>query len=313
MTKDIRISVHMLAKEDTALGHMMFKAAVQAVLGTQYAHQLVIVDNGCSPDIIGDIEKTVGQYSLTSVEIVKDGAKDFAALRNRCLDLTADECTHFHWIDTDEVYPESSLQRIKEIAVKHDPAAIMSYFTHFMIDPVTWQMQQEKTNFYKLHSGIRWELPVHEHLVGYDKKNVKASNAHYLHFGYIRPQWIQALKWLRYMVWEKGNANHYREYYDDGWKKVVAYYSDTRNPNQCLEDRRDYCQKYTGKYPPAFLINLMDPWASSRLTWDGWLEKVMSKEWEFWRQWQVKRTELGSWKDTIGWACEQMGLQEKQS
>lgn len=308
-----KISVHMLAKEETELGRRLFLSAVESVLEADYAHQLVILDNGCKPEIIKDVEdltlKYFDQDRIDWTSIVESDSRDFSELRNKCLELTRDECSHFHWIDTDEIYPKNSLDKIKRVLVQQDPAAVMNYFTHFMIDPLQWQLQQNKINVYKLVPGLRWNKAVHEHLLGYDEKNVIAANAHYLHFGYIRPQWMQALKWLRYDVWEKGHANGYREYFDEGWNKVVDYYHDDRTPNQCLEDRREYCQPYEGSYPPAFRKYILDPWDSSRLQWDDWLDSIM--DWQTWVEWQVEREAKGSWKETIGWACRHIGLREK--
>jgi hypothetical protein len=177
-----------------------------------------------------------------------------------------------------------------------------------MIDPTQWQEQQHKVNVYKITPNMKWDLPVHEHLVGYDKSKVVFSNMPYHHFGYIRPQWVQALKWLKYDVWHKGNANQYREYFDENWDKVVDYYTDSRTPDQCLEDRRPYCQKFISDYPEPFERRIIEPWVGSGKTWNEWLREI--GDWSFWDEWNSKRAELGSWKATIGWACEEYGLQE---
>jgi len=300
-----KISVHILAKETTELGNRLFESCVQSILDADYAYEIIIVDNGCEPGLVD------GQWGECQITVI-DGTNiaDFAALRNLALEYTGKDCTHFHWIDTDECYPKETLSKLKEMAKNDNISAITTWFWHFMIDPTQWQEQQNKTNFYKLVPGIKWELPVHEHLVGYDKTKVAHLNASYHHYGYIRPQWVQALKWIKYDVWQKGNANHYREYYDGGWEKVVDYYSDERTPDQCLEDRRSYCSKYIGNHTDGFEKNIIEPWIDSGKTWNEWLKTI--NDCTMWDEWEEKRKELGSWKDTISWACERYGLKENE-
>jgi hypothetical protein len=170
-------------------------------------------------------------------------------------------------------------------------------------------MEERKVNVYKLTNAIKWDLPVHEHVINYDQTKVVDANLQYLHFGYIRPQWIQALKWMRYEVWSKGHSNCYREYFDEGHDKVVDYYSDTRTPDQCVDDRRNVCIQYTGSFPNPFIKNVLMPWQDSKLRWNEFLESV--SDFSFWDKWQEKRQELGSWKNTIKWACEEAGFPEK--
>lgn len=309
---EAKISVHILAKETTEFGRRLFKACLEDLLEAGYAHEIIVVDNGCSGDV-RDMAKgmlnTVFDEKGVGWAWTIDESKDFAALRNRALKVTSKDCTHFHWIDTDECYPADTLQKLKDMCQDMSFSAIMSYFTHFMIDPTQWQQTENKINLYKIVPGLRWELPVHEHLVGYDKERVGWANVEYHHYGYIRPQWVQALKWLRYDVWHKGHANHYREYFDEGWDKIMDYYSDERTPNQCLIDRKPYCQKYIGKYTEGFKRNVLYPWDKSGLLWEEWLKNEVGG-WEFWEQWEEKRKELGSWKATIGWACKEYGLEE---
>ena len=309
-----KISVHILAKETTELGARLFESCVESILDADYAHEIIVIDNGCDIDLggevkLGRVRKLMKGFPHTWDYDARDKT-DFAELRNMALHATSPECTHFHWIDTDECYPKETLSKLKETAKNDNISAITTWFWHFMIDPTMWQEQQNKTNFYKLVPGIKWELPVHEHLVGYDKTKVAALNASYHHYGYIRPQWVQALKWIKYDVWQKGNANHYREYFDGGHDKVVDYYSDGRTPDECLEDRRPYCSKYIGAHTDGFEKNIIEPWIDSGKTWNEWLKTI--NDCTIWDEWQEKRKELGSWKDTIGWACERYGLKENE-
>jgi hypothetical protein len=118
-----RISVHILAKENTELGRKFFLSAVEAVLEADYASDIVVVDNGCDNDIMSDVTDLLNdgfdtkgvQWSIES----RPRCEDFAQLRNIALDRSREKgMTHFHWIDTDEVYPKRTLDRIKDILIK---------------------------------------------------------------------------------------------------------------------------------------------------------------------------------------------------
>jgi len=165
--KEPKISVHILAKETTDLGYRLFKSCVESIIEEKnYAYEIIIIDNGCRNKMVFNCEQErIKWFYLPNVT-------NFGELRNKALKETSEECTHFHWVDTDECYPRDTLAKLKELAKNDDISAITTWFWHFMIDPTQWQEQQNKTNFYKLVPGIKWELPVHEHLVGYDKSKV---------------------------------------------------------------------------------------------------------------------------------------------
>lgn len=321
-----KVSVHILAKETTGFGKLLMVAAVESIYKAGYADEIVIVDNGCAEEIIHAARlvippavaiggpKGIIECDVPHVHIIKNTETDsFADLRNLALDYTRERgvCNYFHWVDTDECYPPETFDKIKKAMAEHEPAAIMNYFIHFMINPTLWQETQNKIHIYKITPELRWELPVHEHVVGYDKDNIINTNMPYFHYGYIRPQWVQAIKWLRYDVWHHGHANGYREYFDEGWDKVVDYYTDGRTPDQCLEDRRtSVCKEYDGGHPEAFVKYILEPWQESGKPWEEWVNEAVSDD--LWDRWKQKREELGSWKSTIAWACEEAGFPEKK-
>lgn len=304
------VDVHILAKEDTDLGKRMFKASVENIAKSNYANNLIIIDNGCNIKLLDEVIEHYAVHAKGKYPILlHSNLTDFSALRNLALTHSRIHgVEYFHWIDTDECYPPEVLQRLKQIIDTQSPDAINNMFVHFMIEPDYWQDQFPKHNIFKITKDIRWELPVHEHVVGYGS-NVVHTNLFYHHYGYIRPQWVQALKWIRYDLWHHGHANGYREYYDDHWKKVVDYYSDTRTPDQCLEDRWSYCTAFDGQHTQPFMDLIHTPWKVSGLSWNEWL--ASTNDFSVWQRWQEMREIKGSWKETIGWACNTIGLTEK--
>ena len=325
----MKVSVHILAKETDGFGKLLFKSCIECLLLARYAHEIIIIDNGCREDIVSLadslLKEAVADGVLHNYVIHKQlGTDDFSALRNKAMELMSPEANRLHWIDTDECYPEFTLNEIKNICEVKDPAAIRLNFFHHMISPSLYQEIYPKVNVYKIVPGLKWEFKVHEHLVGYNKEDIYETGLYYLHFGYVRPQWQQAIKWLKYDVWDRGHANGYREYRDDENSPTKDYYRDDRTPDQCLDDRIPHCKefdfnKWTFSIP--FADNVLDKWAKSGLEWKEWVNRevgpsssidgVVVPGSDFWREWQNKRVELGSWKSTIGWCCEELGFKEK--
>lgn len=308
-----KISVHILAKETDNFGKLLFESTIQCLLDAKYAYQIIVIDNGCGYSAMKSIDmmcnSAVNSGILPVYTKIEAEGDSFAALRNQAIEKIDPVCTHLHWIDTDECYPMVTCAAIKEIIRQTDANALQLNFTHFMITPSLYQEVYPKINVHRIKPELKWTGEVHETLV-YDKSEVIVTDLHYLHFGYIRPQWQTAIKWLRYDVWQHGHANAYRQFNDDGVTK--DYYTDDKTPDQCLDDRLTVAKTYDpDKYgfPRPFVDFVLMPWVDSRLSWNDWVNEMVGTE--IWERWQDKREELGSWKATIGWICEESGFKEK--
>lgn len=307
-----KISVHILARENDELGRLFFQSCLQCLVDAKYAHQIIIVDNGCSDDVKDMVWDFSDEFEKFIV-ITDNIETKFDKLRNSALNHTASECTHMHWIDSDECYPQHTLEGIKNTIVDNPDAGIIhTWFWHFMLEPDKYQLTQHKDNIFNLNyrDSLKWEGYVHEKLLGIPFEAPKIhTNLDYLHFGYIRPQWQQAIKWIKYEILVHGHANLYREYFDESHNKIVDYYSDERTPDQCLDDRKSFCQLYEGEYPESFKELILNRWINSGKDWEGFLEEIVDNS--VWKEWQEDRILKGSWKDTIGWICKRIGMPER--
>lgn len=231
------ISVHQIVKENTNLGVKFLDGCLTSLSNSMYPDELIIVDNG-SFEPIFDLYESYRLKFLDfncTMKIIKSKAKDFATLRNQCLEFTNEFSDYIHWIDSDEIYYEEDLDTLKhhELPSMLDYKEVWTSFYHFMRDPFMIQVNNDclfknkemvetdiriaKDNVFRYNKNMKWvkEKQVHERvdrstLIGIPDTHAD-SMCRYLHLGYIRNQYITTLKWLRYDIIQHGNVNGYRD------------------------------------------------------------------------------------------------------
>ena len=299
----MKISVHIIAKEDTNLGRHFIDSCLTSIVG--YADELILIDNGCSSEVKEVIQKFCPYFP--SFVYKESKLSDFASLRNECLKSTGSDVDYFHWIDTDEIWFPVELVKLKSFLQTTDANRVATNLIHFMGDPFHFQEIYPKFNIFKMpkdRSKIKWRGGVHESLDLGGKSVNTAFN--YLHFGYCREQWRICLRWLHYAILEFGNVNCYRQYNDKG--KTLDYFTDQRTPDQIIDDRVPISHEYSGGYP-SFVEKWIRLHEVSNHTWDEWLKK--NDDQSFWLDWQELREQKGNWKDTLKDIVAKMGWKEK--
>lgn len=290
------VCVHIIAKETTNFGSLMFRSCLDSM--KDYADEIVVIDNGCSEDIV----KMVKEYN---VNYHRDEGTNFKDLRNSALDkmeLKDPEC-FIHWIDTDEVYFSSTLLHLKS---QLDPnhSTVTTQLVHFMIDPDKYQYLEKKRNIYKWHPGLRWVGDVHENITNVAPGKSIDTNLNYLHFGYCREQWKTFLKWLFYDTLQFNHVDRYKdERLEDG--TTVPYLRDWRTPDTIIEDRRPETKQYVGNYPVE-MSEWFQAWQNSGKEWREYLEEINGED-PLWEYWKKLYEEKGNWRDTLEPVCVNMG------
>lgn len=303
------LSVHIIAKETTNFGMRLFKACLESIKG--YPDELIIVNDGCAPEILQMIFSITGQGGYGNVKVIsaqdEKGLSDFTSLRQIALKHTSPQCTFWHWIDTDEVYYPEQLKSLKDIL--HTNENVSSYITtlwHFMKDPFNYQYQEIKRNIYRYHPDTKWNKTVHEHVID----TVAGENIHtqftYLHFGYCRTQIEIMVKWLRYAHLEHGNCNCYRT--EAG--TTLPYFRDWRTPNSIIDDRP--LRKFELHYPEPVMTILAEYMSMKCSSWEEYLFKIDPEIAKHWYDWKEKVTSgTLTWNDWIDQIVKDHGWIEK--
>lgn len=231
------VSVHMLVKENTNLGKWFLKGSFKSLLQSEYPNEIVLVDNGCSKDVLDEVIFPWEQAFKDSGIDFKYHTSDlklFRDLRNFCLEHTNPHANFWHWIDSDEIYYPEDLDVLKnytlEDALRQDVSLVYSYFYHMMIHPFQvqnnpdkrdsvsgkWKTYNEddfrsfKDNIFAFTPDVKWNKPVHEKVSGLKNSRIFQSSCEYIHLGYCRSQWRTFLKWLHYDVLEHGHVGGYK-------------------------------------------------------------------------------------------------------
>lgn len=301
------LSVHIIAKENTNFGLRLFKACLDSL--KNYPDELIVVDDGCSPEvremIISTTASGYGVVKLISAE--KERSSDnFTSLRQTALKFSSPQTTFWHWIDTDEVYyPEDLVSLKNQLHSSESASAYVTTLWHFMKDPFHYQYQEIKRNIYRYHPNTKWNKTVHEHVIDtYPGDNISTKYT-YLHFGYCRTQVETMTKWLRYALLEHGNCDIYRK--ESGTDK--PYLRDWRTPNAIIDDRP--LKKFELHYPDSLMPMLNEYMSMKCSSWDDYLFKIDPKIGNDWFEWRDKvQSGKATWSDWIDTVVKEQGWKE---
>jgi len=228
-----KVSVHIIAKEVTEYGRLMFQESLLSLIrrNSGYADEIVLYDDGCSDKVIDLIVSARNEFIVTTgnkfkVRVGDDIPKTFAEKRNQCLGMTAPDVTHIHWIDTDDIYYTDKLMPFKEQLSNLDVEVWYSHFIHCMVYPWRYEGVHQKNNVFKFNKDLEWKNEVHETLCGVDNEKSMISALIYYHAGYTRSVVATAIKWIYYSVLEHGKDNccYYRDsepMYVDGFDAIL--------------------------------------------------------------------------------------------
>jgi len=326
----------MIVKENTHLGEKFLNACFKSLHEGYYPNEIILIDNGSS-DFILDLQnqwkKDLKDDLDCNVKIINSDLKDFTSLRNLCIEHTSPTTDFMHWIDSDEVYYPQDLDRLKNYIMPANPHAseIWTLFYHFMINPFMIQDKCSKDNIFGFHKGLKWQGKTHEKLHNKKQGSIvgnSATRVEYLHYGYIRHQWRTCLKWLHYDYIQHGHVNGYKlENLEENSKTVQKdWFRDWRDPNHVVHDRRRCCSLFPngkeeitvkllqdGKLKPLHYYCKTDlPDAALELMngckneqqWIAYIDSLDGND--FWEQWQDKKNEVGSWRETLDWVVDEM-------
>lgn len=306
-----RVSVQIVAKETTPLGRLFFSCCLQALLDSRWPNEIVVVDNGCSADVLEMLEgfqlKFAGKDVTVKVLQMPQNST-YAELRNAGMTMIDPQTTIYHWIDTDEVYIPYKLDQMREFLEDMDQPLkqMYTYFYHFMFNPWTWQFKATKNNVFAYHPGLHWTKGVHEQVDNLLPGRVIQTDVEYLHFGYLRPQWQTCLKWLHYDMIEHGHVNRYKdEPLEDQHKQVytLPYFREWRTPNTIVDDRLDECKKNI-PWPKHKVPSAAMPIYTQADRWQDFLLEIEDQT--FWHAWQAMAETAGSWRDTLDEVVQRM-------
>lgn len=294
------ISVQLIAKENTAFGLMLFRACLRSLLQADYASQIVLVDNGCSPQVVEEWHKLQKEFDAKGVATsyvwctAIPRADTFSMLRNLALSKTDIDADFIHWVDTDEIYfPESLTAFRKHLASEPNIAVQILPLHHFMIVPNMVQEIYPKDVVYRYNLNLSWGKGVHEQIQNRCPGDRIEYQMPYLHYGYCRRQWRIALKWLHYDMIEHGHVGHYTNEWS-GWKGA-------QSPDTIVSDRLKVSKPYTGPFPPALVDEFGDHLKDDEAAWVKHLSSMDSED--FWVKWQEQYAQRGSWGPTAEWAA----------
>lgn len=300
----MRISCHILAKEVTRFGQILFNAALENLFLSKVISQLIIVDNGCDKQNQEMLKDWLTKFSMAGTKttlIQVPERTTFSKLRNLALQATDPATDYVFWTDTDETHYPETINRLNSwmdsLPSDKLPSRIRGTLYHFMIEPDKIQYTEPHFVIYKYTPELHWELDVHEHLLGVAKgPEYHLADFMYEHWGYTRKQFRKFLHWLNYAKLEHGNLNCYKEYNENG--TIVDYLKDWRTPDAILEDRRSSCQPFKEQYSFS-AQRWINQWKESGKTWKEWLAEIDPDEEKIWQEWQELAKQKGNWKDTL--------------
>lgn len=312
------ISVHMIVRERTNLGLRFINASLTTLAQANYPDEIVLVDNGSTPEIFGVYDKYKPKFP--DFKLFTSDSKDFTSLRNKCLQETNPAADYFHWIDSDEVYYPEDLDVLKNNVIGDNTTfrQYWTYFYHFMIHP--WQIQDKcsKDNIFRFTPKVHWQGGVHEHVFGLADAPPEQANTEYLHYGYIRQQWRTCLKWLQYDWIQHGHLGGYKIENCENPDKTITqkdWFRDWRNPNNILWDRNPICSPYPGpkgtkSYVPDVVNEiLLAPVKGfdKPINIENWSEFLDALDpHEFWDEWKDQYKKYGNWRETLDWVSDRM-------
>jgi hypothetical protein len=209
---NVFVSVHIIVKETTNYGRMLFESSLKSFLRDNkgYADEVVVYDDGCSSDVRymyhGMLKSSGVQYCFYG----DTKERTFAEKRNVCLLNTDKRSTHIHWIDSDDIYYPDTMLALKNSMLKSadDCGKFINYFCHCMGDPWNLEDIYPKDNIFRYNSDLKWVKGVHEKLENVVPDKQCISGLRYYHAGYTRSVIATAIKWIHYSVLEE-KPNHY--------------------------------------------------------------------------------------------------------
>ncbi len=161
--------------------------------------EIIIVDNGSTDDTVKIAR------SFPKVKLYYSDARDFSALRNLTIDYASGE-----WIlvmCADEVF-YSDINEVLPGLVQ-DPAvdAYNCWYYHLMRSYYYMQNKDDHDPLYqriflfRKTPATRYVRPVHQYLTGIGP-NIKDSNLHYVHYGYVKDPRLILGRWQLYAFLE---------------------------------------------------------------------------------------------------------------
>jgi glycosyltransferase involved in cell wall biosynthesis len=275
------------------------KCCLNSLKESQFCDELIIVDNGCS-DPIRDHLRSIKDKLHCPVKIIENNSTVFSDIRNVALGETNPSTKYFHWIDGDEVLIPDQWINLRTKLLNTDAGQVYTYGTHFMITPRDYQIEGDgyasftKDNIFRYHKALKWGKGVHEKLQNV-LPTAAQSDAYYLHFGYCKQQWRTFIRWTHYAMIEFGNLGCYKGENVDG--KILPYFREWRTPNTIVDDRKKISRIYDG--PTPFVAK---PIFDQSNRWEQFIQEIDDQS--FWIEWQRRKEEVGSWKDTLDWFTE---------
>lgn len=310
-----RISVHIIAKETTNYGRMIFEASLRSLLigNSGYADQIILVDDGCSDDVVQmfvSLFPSCGFNEGNLKIVVSNGAyPSFAEKRNVCLEYTHKDSDFIHWIDTDDIYHTGILNNFKDnfLSVPEkvkDLSKGICYFYHAMGCPWLIEEYYPKDNFFRYNSNLRWGKSVHERLENLSPGSEMLIPLFYYHVGYTRSVISTSCKWIHYSMLEDGKPDLYL-------RSDQPMY--TMGIDRIIDDRLGSCKRMKRDdriIPDAFMSILFEfgklygdshsmSVEAAYASWQRWLNKHVDPQiGEYQRQWVDQ-----SFKDKNWGAC----------
>lgn len=212
-----KISVHVIAKETTNYGRMIFEAALKSLLigNKGYADQVILLDNGCSHEV-RDMYFPMMDILDPACSLIIDqrNLPTFADKRNACLEQTDKDTDYIHWIDTDDIHHTGILNHFKEDFLSNpekvkDLSTGVCSFYHAMGCPWMIEGYYPKDNFFRYNPNLRWGKAVHEKLENLSPGSQMVVPFFYYHVGYTRSAISTACKWVHYSMLEDGKPDLY--------------------------------------------------------------------------------------------------------
>jgi hypothetical protein len=307
----------MVVKETTNLGGLFLKAALDSVLRSHFATEIVFIDNGCSSAVREIYEHILNGAKYDGIEVkTKIVPEDvpFGHIRNIALDMMSPFASWVVWRDSDEISVPEVWKNLPAFlqSVPATTGRVLASLQHLMIEPTKIMPFSKdsvgipKDCILRVTPGSKWDKPVHESFKN-GLGGVANCDYPYVHLGYCRAQWRTCLKWFRYAVLEHGNLNVYKhenvEVMEDGKKvlRTLPWFRDWRNPNAILDDRKTICVPYEGPKPTEFSVFAN---AAADPGWEAFLRKTDTEE--FFETWKAKAEAEGGWVNTLDWVQSEM-------
>ncbi len=177
------------------------------------------------------VRSTVPDGKLRMEALAGSSCQDFAAARNKALELV-DDGDFVLILDADEVH-YAAWKDICGYYLANGADSITAAFYHFVVYRDAVQAVYPREIVFRKYPDTQFVGSVHEQLHTM-RRNPVVADYRYCHFGYLRSQPNVFERWRRYSVIE-GDPNHY----------------DGQSPEHIIDDRVSVATRFTLDYPPA--------------------------------------------------------------